>query len=377
MRIPACVLLSLAACCSAALAAEAPPKFATKPKATKVADGSAAGAKVKITFSVDRETDVAVFIEDGKGKVIRHLAAGVLGKSPPKPLKPGLSQSITWDGKADYGKPAGSGPFKVRVALGLGAKFDREVIRDPQKLGLVGGIAVGPEGSVHVFASFGAAIPNYHGKKLMSFDRTGKYKRTVCPPPSAADAQGWTALGAVPVQLDGRPSPALLGLPQRRLTGFFPGTQTALATTPGGEILVLQDGRIGALKPDGSAAWNRYLGPGLVPGCGSGRSGGLAVSADGKRVYVAGLLRGKGKKAVRLAAVYRTPLPTRGPAEVLFGESDKPGNDGSHLGADPRGLALDGKGHLLIADHLNDRVVVVSEKTGKSVGSFAVKRPHC
>jgi len=48
----------------------APPKFAKKPTVTK------AGDKVRIEFAADRETDVAVFIEDAKGKVVRNLVAG-------------------------------------------------------------------------------------------------------------------------------------------------------------------------------------------------------------------------------------------------------------------------------------------------------------
>jgi hypothetical protein len=57
--------------------------------------------------------------------------AGVLGKNPPPPLQPGLAQSIEWDGRADWGRLAGAGPFRVRVALGLGAKYDRVVVGDP------------------------------------------------------------------------------------------------------------------------------------------------------------------------------------------------------------------------------------------------------
>src|SRR5262245_27927654 len=91
-----------------------PPSFTKKPTATK-ADG-----KVRIEFAVDRPTDVAVTIEDSKGRVIRHLAAGLLGKNPPKAFKPdSLSQSVEWDGKADWGKAASGGPFKARVAIGM------------------------------------------------------------------------------------------------------------------------------------------------------------------------------------------------------------------------------------------------------------------
>jgi hypothetical protein len=63
-----------------------PPSFTKKPVAAK------AGDSVKIEFATSRETDVAIFIEDGKGQVIRHLVAGVLGKSPPAPLKAGAAR---------------------------------------------------------------------------------------------------------------------------------------------------------------------------------------------------------------------------------------------------------------------------------------------
>ena len=47
---------------------------------------------------------MAVTVEDAQGKIIRHLAAGVLGKNPPEPLQPNsLAQSLTWDGKDDFG----------------------------------------------------------------------------------------------------------------------------------------------------------------------------------------------------------------------------------------------------------------------------------
>ena len=46
-----------------------------------------------------------VAIEDAKGKVVRHLVAGMLGKNPPAPLQPNsLAQTLTWDGKDDFGK---------------------------------------------------------------------------------------------------------------------------------------------------------------------------------------------------------------------------------------------------------------------------------
>ncbi|MDD4888713.1 MAG: hypothetical protein PHU85_02190 [Phycisphaerae bacterium] len=112
---------------AAALADSPKPGFTRKPTATKTGD------RIMIEFAVDRETDVAVFIEDAAGKVVRHFVTGV---HAPAPLKSdSLAQSVEWDGKADYGKPANGGPFKVRVALGMGAKYDRVLLSDPNTLG--------------------------------------------------------------------------------------------------------------------------------------------------------------------------------------------------------------------------------------------------
>jgi len=78
------------------------PAFTGKPQATR----SVAG-KVDIAFAVSAPTDVAVAVLDAQGKIVRHLAAGMLGgaKPPPAPLKSGLSQTIEWDMTDDTGKP--------------------------------------------------------------------------------------------------------------------------------------------------------------------------------------------------------------------------------------------------------------------------------
>jgi len=74
-------------------------------------------------------------------------------------------------------------------------------------------------------------------------------------------------------------------------------------------------------------------------------------------------------------AVYRVKLPERTACEPLFGEPATPGKDDAHLGGAPLGLAVDGKGKLFIADHANDRVVVVNEKDGKFLGEVPVEKP--
>ena len=133
--VPTAVLLA-AASAAAAAAAPAKPKFTKAPTAAK------AGGKVKIEFAVSAPTDVAVFIEDGKGKTVRHLVAGVLGENPPAPLQAdSLAQMVEWDGKFDKSivaaglKPAG--PFKARVAIGTRPSFDGYLLHNRAATGRI------------------------------------------------------------------------------------------------------------------------------------------------------------------------------------------------------------------------------------------------
>jgi hypothetical protein len=67
----------LALLTTATWAADLSARAFVKKPAVAMADG-----KATITFPVDCETDVAVFVEDATGKVIRHLVAGMLGRTP-------------------------------------------------------------------------------------------------------------------------------------------------------------------------------------------------------------------------------------------------------------------------------------------------------
>lgn len=122
VRSTFCGILALVLLAGTAFAMEV--GFAARPTAKTLGD------KVQISFALSRPTDVAVFIEDSKGNVVRHLVAGVLGENPPEPLQPNsLSQTIEWDGKDDLGRAAlpagayGEGGFKVRVSAGMKPQF--------------------------------------------------------------------------------------------------------------------------------------------------------------------------------------------------------------------------------------------------------------
>jgi DNA-binding beta-propeller fold protein YncE len=360
---------------SGALAGEV--RFTTKPTATK------ANGKVIVSFAVSAPTDVAVFIEDAKGKVVRHLVAGVLGKNPPKPLKPGLSQSIEWDGKADYGKPAGSGQFKVRVALGMGAVFDRVISSRPTSFERIAALGVGPDGTLYVRYVSQPAVWDHSG--ILALDRDGKYLRTLFPFPSSLKKNQTAAYG--PLELDGRPVPSDYGDERNLVRSFTHGvgpSSTNIVTSSDGKELYFLLGNMKAgvkpgivrITPDGGCPDPRLCEP-LAPGekktsvLGMRYAAGATLSSDGKSLYFTGLsFDPYGNKPH--TAVYRVPVPGRKGMTVFFGAPEKTGKGRDLLGGQCTGLASDGKGHLLLADPANNRVLVVAEADGKYVGELPV-----
>lgn len=349
--------------------------FTAKPSVAKVGD------KYEITFSVSGLTDVAVYIESANGEVIRHLVAGVLGNDPPPPLKPGLSQTVEWDGKADFGKPAGEGPFSVRVGLGLGAKYDRVVYSFLPDLRYDATLATAPNGKLYI--SFGRNRWHPAGCRWRVFDRDGKFESTwgVPPGPEAARYFGWTSDVY-------RPDPMNF-----RELNFSAGDSTiyTMASTGRGDAVVIgPDGKdlfqLGTVNPP---CINRYP---LTADCpkedtfsvklegigatGAHRSAGcLAVSSDAKALYVGGLTSGNNDAKKDLAAVYAVNYPDRSGCRVLFGDPSKHGSDSKSLGGAPSGLAVDGKGRLFVADTSNNRVVVIDEKSGAFLGEIGIKKP--
>ena len=91
------------------------------------------GDEVVVTFTLDKRADVEVAVLDTTNRVVRHLAAGMLGADtvPPRPLQCGLSQTLVWDGKDDAGKPIRRGPFRIRVRAGMTPTFGRMIGGSP------------------------------------------------------------------------------------------------------------------------------------------------------------------------------------------------------------------------------------------------------
>jgi hypothetical protein len=346
-------------------AGESAPTFTAKPTATK------AGDKVKIAFAVSAPTDVAVYIEDAKGEVVRHLVAGVLGQNPPAPLKPGLAQEVEWDGKADYDKPAAGGPFKVRVGLGLSAKYDKVLSSRPDTFAGASSLGIGPDGTLYLRTSSAEAC--FGHTQIVALNRDGGYRRTLLPFPSTAEGKEGRGLDVL--ELGGRPAP--LRKSETDVASWGGPPYSSMAVSPDGKHLYsLSDGILRLSTELGSAEGHARFPPpkkvGAVPFQGFGQEACLAISSDGKWLFVSGL---RSEPAGKLSgAVYRVKLPECAEVEAFFGEPGKAGADQSHLGATAAGLAVDGKGTLLVADPANKRVVAVSEADGKFLGEFKVDR---
>jgi hypothetical protein len=83
----------------------------------------------KISFEISQEYDVEVAIIDmGSNKILRHLAAGLLGKNPPQPLVANSkAQNLIWDGKNDFGVTI-SDFSKIAVQVRVGMSVNLKIL---------------------------------------------------------------------------------------------------------------------------------------------------------------------------------------------------------------------------------------------------------
>ncbi len=158
-------------------------EFAQKPAARKEGD------RWIVTFASKAACDATVSILDKDGKIVRHLASGVLGKNAPHPFQQdSLGQELEWDGQTDDFRKAPAGCM-VRVSLGIKAEFDRNLLWSPHDVRPLTPsklrpiiMATGADGTRYVGGAFGNV-----GCVGRAFDKDGKYLYSFFPP-RAADA---------------------------------------------------------------------------------------------------------------------------------------------------------------------------------------------
>ncbi len=360
------------------------------------------GDHFEISFAVKAFCDATIAIESSEepgaaGKILRHLASGVLGPNAPAPFKKNaLNQTVSWDGKDDRGIYIDNvDSLSVRVSLGLKASFDRSLFWEPHKR-----IANSPpliqaaEEGVYVFEGKGV-------DHLRLFDHEGNYLRTIYPfPASTLDKVEGLSYQTFPQ--DGRKLPVKQGFVQATL--LTSGTSaifdlpykfgdgfggSALAVSRNGRIaLAFQslnrfatDGTSGGLKLQGPKTgilgkWNSYGGLGggeEVIGPSS-----IAFSPDGKWLYLTGYtwreFYGSGGHCQHgvLKLAYDQDAEPVCFAGVMKDDGGE-GTDNTHFKC-PTSVACDSRGRVYVSDFMNDRIQVFSAD-GQFLQSVKTKKP--
>ncbi|HIQ20491.1 MAG TPA: hypothetical protein EYH34_04535 [Planctomycetes bacterium] len=355
-------------------------QFTERPKVLKD------GERWVMTFAVEDRCDVTVAIVGRDGRVVCHLASGVLGPNAPAPFQPGsLSQRLVWDGTDDRGRPAMGGPFAVRVSLGLTPRLDGFIGYNPQVIDSIRAMTVDSRGQLYVFN----VVPNVHGGDgttvCQVFGRTGRYVRTIMPYPANLTEQALRGLRRV--QLPGGSRVPFIYQGETR--SLYPG----VGEIPRQRPVVTRDGRLAfvgiqeygryaqpgvnrlvVIHTDGSVPEGGILGPKLADRAASAAS--LALSPDQQWIYATGLYDGyRGtywEKCKWHHVVYRFGWEDA-EATPFLGTPYEAGSDTKHFN-DPRSVATDTAGRLYVADRGNDRIAVFSAE-GEPLGQIDVAKP--
>ena len=372
--------------------------FSQRPRVTRLGD------RVTVAFASKAFCDATVAVENADGKMVRHLASGVLGENAPPPFqKSSLKQVIVWDGKDDRGKYVDDKErMVVRVSLGLRPRYERALFWSPYKrYGAVPPlICPAPEG-VYVFDSRGK-------NTLRLYDHTGRYVRTVHPAPAdkIADLKGieWIA----PPQTRTK-APVLRGFCQTRFLTCSEGVFNYDTTHHGDPVYqatsfavgpsmgsrparialaylylnrLATDGSTGGLPIEGpmvgrkdirNVHWHQDYGKVTV-----GPTS-LVFSPDGKTLYMTGYLwnvySNKGVTEAIFHGVQVMDFESNDPPKIFAGKMTltDDGADNAHF-AGPTSVACDAKGRVYVSDYLNNRVQVFSPG-GKHLKTLLVKNP--
>lgn len=365
--------------------------FAQKPEA------STKGDAVAVTFVLAAPSDVEVAVLNAEGKVVRHLAAGVLGgkNPPPEPLKQGLAQNLEWDCRDDKGKPALGGPFKFRVRLGMSVKFGRIIGTSPYTGDMAWygwtGLATDTDGTLYVKMT--SAVWEKHDAvpwQLRKFDRNGKYQKTLLPYAPSTDPGKTPAFKLIDAG-DGLLTPAHTSLLDVSLFRLGNGLYNKAV---GGNVVFIDSERavITFHKIDGSNAmkvvpmrsspdklkWAKWLTPQV------------AFSPDGKYAYYSNVANTPydGKKPSDIdpnfpqGRIYRQDLTVTGSNPAQFYDLELPDFEKQKYWMPSAwdkktaaaGIAVDSQGHIYVCDLVNQEVVELSPE-GKKLSSAKAPWP--
>jgi hypothetical protein len=376
---------------------EAVFEFARKPKVSRRGD------RVTVAFETKGFCDVTVAIENADGKIVRHLASGVLGKNAPPPFaRNSRRQAIVWDGKNDAGRYIDDKEsHTVRVSLGLKPRFERTLYWSPYK-------RVSRDAPLIAACEEGVIVCEGGGvDSVRMYDHGGRYLRTIYPFPAAK-------LRAVR-GLDWKDFPQGVRYPwkqslyqQTLLTsgnncsfwdlGGMSG-RAASAMAVGGRRLLLAHLKLNRLATDGSSGGAELLGgstsfklPPLRTWVGlktiRATPSSAALSPDGKWLYLAGYAYRIPSVRDTLHGVARIALgPSTGSgqagkkdAEVFLGKLEVKRQRALGAGSGPgqfrnaTSVDCDARGRVYVSDFMNDRVQVFSP-AGKYLKEIKTFKP--
>jgi DNA-binding beta-propeller fold protein YncE len=387
---------------AAAAATYEAPLDARGPGSVKLVAGpkvAADGEGIRISFQVSAAADVEVAVLDAEGGVVRHLAAGLLGRNAPAPFrKDSLSQAITWDRRDDRGRPVLSerseskGPFKVRVRVGSAPRLEKHLGWNGNNLhaAKIAGLAVGEGGEVYVLLSDGT----WGRSELRVLDKNGKYLRTIMPYPANTPEERLEGVGRLEVDGERLPvvfnghcgslSPLTAGMKKQNMC-FSPKGHLLAASAVGTITSHGPPRHLLAFHPEGGAPEGTgFVGPqirgakGFLGGPGEGYTSTtafdhLATSPDGDFIYLTTSIASSYGQRERQHGVFRLKWGEEELGQPFLGKKEA-GADDSHFN-DPQGLAVDAKGNLYVCDRGNNRVVVF-DAAGKLLGKFGVETPQ-
>ncbi|MCX7805774.1 MAG: hypothetical protein N3A38_11375 [Planctomycetota bacterium] len=372
---------------------EAVFEFAKKPVVTR------AGDMVTIAFATKGFCDATVAIEDADGRILRHLASGVLGDNAPPPFRKGSKEQVlVWDGKNDRGEYVDDKEkVSIRVSLGIKPRFERQFLWLPYR-------RITPHEQYTpnlppAFAAVSEGVLVCDGNlydHIRLFDREGNYLRTIYPFPS----DRLDRLIGVPTRVypqSGKKLPVKGGL--------YRSTFLTSGTTSNGGYLVQRGGRgatalaaagtrvaaamlyLNRLSTDGDTGGLPIAGPAthvpfkdvFIDGNAVPRS--AAFSPDGRTLYLTGFFIsagvGAGHRPSFVQGVGRVDVEKGATMEVFAGSlAGKYGQGGSEQGRFrvPFAVETDAQGRVYVSDHYNDRVQIF-DPSGKPIKSISVTGP--
>lgn len=331
-------------------------------------------------------------ILDKDGKVIRHLAAGVLDLNAPSPFQQAtLKQKLIWDGKDDQAKTISASGGKIQISLGLTPRFSRILCSAVEGVASRGPIGIKVdhngnlyivEGDLWVFPPGVASVIQVLSVK--AFDREGNYLRTLVPFRADLSPEKTSEVEFL-ITKDKRLIPLSGPSGHRSYCGFIrgsPGTTRHLPVItsdgrlifPCGKDAISGSRRLISIGIDGSVPKKQFEGPPFQPN--SVNSGNIfsALSPDEKYLYFAGAHSKRESVSAPCHAVYRVRLDANEPARPFIGKEFETGNNESEFN-EPRGIDVDSKGRIFVGDYLNDRIQVFDAE-GKFIKFLPVVGPE-